>query len=207
MMALASVLPKQNFNKIIILLYQPQQKGKVKLIFEQYLNTCIETLQLNKPIYFILYYVSFVDPLSSSSFHHLRLCHRIGFRASLHSQPRKQGPTNLKHQTRIVHHFKVGCVAILVDNGCDLVVGKKLENNTKLQTISLVSNIFKLFSKLISRVSQTRVHCSNSSLRNLNFVCPQGTRVLETRVPWNLSFYDSSCYSKLESLKLEMLVC
>lgn len=30
--------------------------------------------------------------------------------------------------------------------------GKKLENNTKFQTISLVSNVFKLFRKLTSRV-------------------------------------------------------
>ena len=52
------------------------------------------------------------------------------------------------------------------------------QNNTNFQTILLVSIVSKLFRKLISRVFETRVHCSNSSITDLismKFVC-------ETRV-------------------------
>ena len=49
-------------------------------------------------------------------------------------------------------------------------IGEKLQTNTNLQSISLVSNVSKLFKKLTSRVSYTRVHCSNSSLRDSSFM-------------------------------------
>ena len=46
----------------------------------------------------------------------------------------------------------------------DTIFLEKKFGKTKPQTISLVSNIFKLFRKLTSRVLETRIHRSNSSL-------------------------------------------
>ena len=57
------------------------------------------------------------------------------------------------------------------------------QNNTHFQTISLISIVSKLFRKLTSRVSETQVHCSNSSLRYSISMTWHGTRVLKTRVP------------------------
>ena len=61
---------------------------------------------------------------------------------------------------------------------------KKLENNTKLQTILLVSNVSKLFRKLTSQVFWTRVHCSNLSLRNLRVCLVGGVKKWKDRKWW-----------------------
>ena len=57
-----------------------------------------------------------------------------------------------------------------IKNHFFLLPRKKLQTNTNLQTISLVSNVSKLFGKLTSRVSQSRVHCRNLSLSDLTFM-------------------------------------
>ena len=44
--------------------------------------------------------------------------------------------------------------------------GEKLENNNKFQTISLVSNVSKLFRKLTSSAQGTRFWCSKSSFKD-----------------------------------------
>ena len=42
-----------------------------------------------------------------------------------------------------------------------------LENNTNPRTISLVSNVFKLFTNLMSRAQETQFYPKNSSLRDM----------------------------------------
>ena len=45
--------------------------------------------------------------------------------------------------------------------------GKILENNTNPITISLVSNVFKLFTDLTPRAQEIRFYPKNSSLRDM----------------------------------------
>ena len=45
--------------------------------------------------------------------------------------------------------------------------GKILENNTNPRTISLVSNVFKLFTGLTPQAQETQFYPKNSSLRDM----------------------------------------
>ena len=61
---------------------------------------------------------------------------------------------------------------VMVPNKClCLVYGIFVfwQNNTNFQTISLVNNVPKLFSKSTSQVSYTQVHCNKSSIKELEF--------------------------------------
>ena len=71
-------------------------------------------------------------------------------------------------------------------------------------TISLVSNIFKLFSKLASRVSQTWVQCCKLSLVNSSSMCwnQRGTRVLDTQVSFLFFFLQTQLFFLLQTLSL-----
>ena len=45
--------------------------------------------------------------------------------------------------------------------------GKNLENNIISRTISLVNNVFKLFTNLTSRAQETQFYPKSSSLRDM----------------------------------------
>ena len=67
------------------------------------------------------------------------------------------------------------------------------QNNTKFQTILLVSIVFKLFRKLISRVLETRFHCSNSSI----------TQLISMKIHVKIEFVRLEFHNKTQKTKIK----